>query len=54
MDCSVTIFVDEFSNFFSTFSIVLLVLGRLEHTSSSTDTESALKCESHSKTADWL
>jgi hypothetical protein len=29
MDCSVTIFVDEFS-IFATFSVVLLVLGRRE------------------------
>jgi hypothetical protein len=27
MDCSATVFVDEFSNF-STFSVALLVLGR--------------------------
>jgi hypothetical protein len=50
MDCSATVFVDEFSNFFSSFSVVLLVLGRPER-SSSTDTRPALKRECHSKTA---
>jgi hypothetical protein len=49
MDCSATVFVDEFS-IFSTFSAVLLVLGRPERSSSSTDTGPALKCEYHSKT----
>jgi hypothetical protein len=36
---------------FSTFSVVLLVLGRPERLSSSTDTRPALKREWHSKTA---
>jgi hypothetical protein len=49
-DCSATVFVDEFSNF-STFSVILLILGRPEHSSSSTDTRLALKRECHSKTA---
>jgi hypothetical protein len=35
---------------FSTFSVILLVLGRLEHSSSSTDTQLALKDECHPKT----
>jgi hypothetical protein len=39
MDCSATVFMDEFSDF-STFSVVLLVLGRPER-SSSTDTRPA-------------
>jgi hypothetical protein len=43
MDCSTTVFVDEFSNFFSTFSVVMLALGRSECSSSSTDTLLALK-----------
>jgi hypothetical protein len=34
----------------STFSIVLLVLGHPERSSSSTDTQPALKHECHSKT----
>jgi hypothetical protein len=36
---------------FSTFSVLLLVLGRPERSSSSTDTRPALKRECHSKTA---
>jgi hypothetical protein len=48
MHCSAIVCVDEFS-IFSTFSVVLLVLGRPEHLSSSTDTRPALKCECHSK-----
>jgi hypothetical protein len=40
--------VDEFSNF-STFSVVLLVLGRPERSSSSTDTRPAMKRECQSK-----
>jgi hypothetical protein len=36
---------------FSTFSVILLMLGRLERSSSSTDTRPALKRECHSKTA---
>jgi hypothetical protein len=39
------------SQIFSTFSIVLLVLGHPELSSSSTDTRPALKRECHSKTA---
>jgi hypothetical protein len=50
MDCSATVFVDDFS-IFSTFSVVLLVLGRPERSLSSTDTQPALKRECHSKTA---
>jgi hypothetical protein len=50
MDCSVTIFMDEFS-IFSIFSVILLVLGRPEHSSSSTDTQPALKRECHRKIA---
>jgi hypothetical protein len=42
--------VDEFSNF-STFSVVLLGLGRPVRLSFSTDTRPALKRECHSKTA---
>jgi hypothetical protein len=42
--------MDEFSNFFLTFSVVLLVLDFPEHSSSSTDTRLALKRECHSKT----
>jgi hypothetical protein len=30
MDCSLTVFVDEFSNF-SAFSVILLVFGHPEH-----------------------
>jgi hypothetical protein len=41
------------SRIFSTFSVVLLVLGRPEHLSS-TDTRLALKRECHSKIAVWL
>jgi hypothetical protein len=50
MDYSATLFVDEFSNFL-TFSVVLLVFGRREISSSSIDTSLALKCECYSKTA---
>jgi hypothetical protein len=53
MDCSAMVIMVEFSNF-STFSIILLVLGRPEYSSSSTDTQSDLKREFHSKTAVWL
>jgi hypothetical protein len=53
MDCLATVFVNEFSNF-STFSVVLLVLGRIEHSLSSADTLPALKRECHSKTVVWL
>jgi hypothetical protein len=42
--------MDEFSNL-SAFSVVLLVLGHPEISSSSTDTWPALKHECHSKTA---
>jgi hypothetical protein len=48
-DSSATVFVDEFS-IFSTFSVVLLVLGRPKCLLSSTDTRPALKHECHSKT----
>jgi hypothetical protein len=48
MDCSAMVFVNEFSFFFLIFSVVLLVLGCPEH-SSSTDTQPALKQELHSK-----
>jgi hypothetical protein len=47
MDSSATNFVDEFWY----FSVVLLVLGRPERLSSSTDTRPALKCECHLKPA---
>jgi hypothetical protein len=50
MDCLASVFVDVFSNF-STFSVVLLVLGRPERSSSSTDTRPDLKRECHSKTS---
>jgi hypothetical protein len=49
MDCSAMVFVDE-SGIFSTFSVILLALGRHERLSSSTDTQLALKHECHSKT----
>jgi hypothetical protein len=39
------------SQILSTFSVILLVLGRLEHSSSSTDTQLALKHECQSKKA---
>jgi hypothetical protein len=39
---------------FPTFCVVLLVLGRPEHSLSSADTQPALKRECHSKTAVWL
>jgi hypothetical protein len=39
------------SRIFSTFSVVLLMLGRPEHSSSSTDTQLVLKRECHSKIA---
>jgi hypothetical protein len=42
------------SRIFSTLSIVLLVLGCPERSSSSTDARPALKGEHHSKTAVWL
>jgi hypothetical protein len=38
------------SRIFSKFSVVLLVLGRPERSSSSTETQPALKHECHSKT----
>jgi hypothetical protein len=41
------------SRIFSTFSVVLPVLGRPERLSSSTDTQLVLKHECHSKTAAW-
>jgi hypothetical protein len=40
--------------FFSAFSIILLVLGHHEHSSSSNDTRPALKCNCHSDTTVWL
>jgi hypothetical protein len=49
MGCSATVFVDQFSNF-STFSVLLLVLGRPERPSFTTDTRPAFKHECHSKT----
>jgi hypothetical protein len=42
------------SQIFSTFSVVLLVLGRPEYSSSSAYTQPASKHECHSKTAVWL
>jgi hypothetical protein len=39
------------SQIFRTFSVVLLVLSRPEHSPFSADTQLALKCECHSKTA---
>jgi hypothetical protein len=45
------LFGDMSSRIFSTFSVVLLVFGGPEHSSSSTDTQLALKHECHSKTA---
>jgi hypothetical protein len=53
MDSWATVFVDG-SSIFSTFSVVLLVLGCPESLSSSTDTRPALKHECHSKTTVWL
>jgi hypothetical protein len=50
MDFSTTVFMDGFSSF-STFSVVLLVLGSPERSSSSSDTRPALKRECQSKTA---
>jgi hypothetical protein len=44
MDCLAAAFVDEFSNIFHIFC-VLVVLGRPERLSSSADAEPALKCE---------
>jgi hypothetical protein len=41
------------SQYFPTFSVILLVLGHLE-CSSSADACPALKCECHSKTVIWL
>jgi hypothetical protein len=49
MECSAIVFMDEFLNFFN-ISVVLLVLGRPERLSLSTDTQPALKRECHSKT----
>jgi hypothetical protein len=48
MDCPATFFVDDFL-IISTFSVILLVFGRPEH-SSSTDTQPAFEHEYHSKT----
>jgi hypothetical protein len=42
------------SQIFTTFSVVLLVLGCPERLSSLTDTQPALKRECHSKTSVWL
>jgi membrane protein implicated in regulation of membrane protease activity len=42
------------SQIFSTFSVVLLLLGHPELSSSSTDTQPALKHECNTKTAVWL
>jgi hypothetical protein len=52
-DSSTMVFMDEFSNF-STFSVVLRVLGRPERSSSSTDAQRASKHECHSKAAAQL
>jgi hypothetical protein len=51
MDCSATVFMDEFSNIFLTFSVVLVMLGHRERSSSAADTQPGLKRECHSKTA---
>jgi hypothetical protein len=51
MDCSATVFVDEFWNSFSTYSVILLVVGRPGRSSSSAETRPALKRECYSKTA---
>jgi hypothetical protein len=53
MDCSATVLLMS-SRIFSTFSVFLLVLGHPERSSSSTDTQLALKRECHSKTAAQL
>jgi hypothetical protein len=53
MDCSATVFVDGFSNF-SAFSVILLFCGCPECSSSSADTQLALKRECHSETAACL
>jgi hypothetical protein len=50
LDSLATVFMDEFSNF-STFSVILLMLGHPGRSSSSTDTRLALKHECHLKTA---
>jgi hypothetical protein len=50
MDCSAMVLVVS-SRIFSTFSVVLLVLGRPEDSSSSTAIRPALKHECHSETA---
>jgi hypothetical protein len=42
------------SRILSAFSVILLVLGHPEHSSSSTDTQLALKRECHSKTTAYL
>jgi hypothetical protein len=42
------------SQIFSKFSVILLVLGHPERSSSSTDTWPALEHECHSKTTIWL
>jgi hypothetical protein len=49
MDCSAMVFLMS-SQIFSTFSVILLVLGRPECLSPSTDTQAALKRECHSNT----
>jgi hypothetical protein len=52
MDCSATANVHgQVIKFFSTFSVLLLVPGHPEHSSSSTDTHTALERKCHSKTA---
>jgi hypothetical protein len=50
MDFSAMVFMDEFLNFFK-ISVVLLMLGSPERSSSSADTQLALKRECHSETA---
>jgi hypothetical protein len=49
-ECSATVLIVN-SQIFSTFSVVLLMLGHPECLSSSSDSQQALKCECNSKTA---
>jgi hypothetical protein len=53
MDCSAMVFVDDFSKFFNIFCRFAGAWSP-EHSSSSTDTQPALKLECHSKTTVWL
>jgi hypothetical protein len=48
MDCSAMVVVDDFT-IFSTFCVVLLVLGRPKCSSPTSDTRLALKREYHQK-----